>query len=104
MPTDLGAEAHSQRWLADMFALYVKTQNFHWHASGPHCRDHHLLLGEQGDQIFATIDAIVTKPMRETHELCDKYNEVATARDRVWIGEAQRRIWFLYEASRHAES
>ena len=37
--------------LADMFALYVKTKNFHWHVSGPHFRDYHLLLDEQGDQI-----------------------------------------------------
>jgi hypothetical protein len=41
-----------------MFALYVKTKNFHWHVCGPHFRDYHLLLDEQGDQIFATIDAI----------------------------------------------
>ena len=40
--------------LADMFALYVKTKNFHWHMSGPHFRDYHLLLDEQGEQIFAT--------------------------------------------------
>src|SRR5260370_3168183 len=40
--------------LADMFALYLKTKNFHWHMSGPHFRDYHLLLDEQGDQIFAT--------------------------------------------------
>ena len=43
--------------LADMFALYVKTKNFHWHVSGAHFRDYHLLLDEQGDQIFATTDA-----------------------------------------------
>jgi starvation-inducible DNA-binding protein len=40
--------------LADMFALYLKTKNFHWHMSGPHFRDYHLLLDEQGDHIFAT--------------------------------------------------
>src|SRR6202451_1080856 len=39
--------------LADVFALYLKTKNFHWHMSGPHFRDYHLLLDEQGDQIFA---------------------------------------------------
>jgi hypothetical protein len=39
--------------LADVFALYLKTKNFHWHVSGPHFRDYHLLLDEQGDQIFA---------------------------------------------------
>ena len=47
--------------LADMFALYVKTKNFHWHMSGPHFRDYHLLLDEQGDQIFATTDAIAER-------------------------------------------
>lgn len=44
--------------LADMFALYLKTKNFHWHMSGPHFHDYHLLLDEQADQIFATTDAI----------------------------------------------
>src|ERR1700716_1529361 len=47
--------------LADMFALYLKTKNFHWHVSGPHFRDYHLLLDEQGDQIFATTDVIAER-------------------------------------------
>jgi len=47
--------------LADMFALYVKTKNFHWHMSGPHFRDYHLMLDEQSDQIFATTDAIAER-------------------------------------------
>src|SRR3989475_12533420 len=47
--------------LADMFGLYMKTKNFHWHVSGPHFRDYHLLLDEQGDQIFATTDAIAER-------------------------------------------
>src|SRR5271167_638944 len=47
--------------LADLFALYIKTKNFHWHVSGPHFRDYHLLLDEQGDQIFATTDAIAER-------------------------------------------
>ncbi|RAI25999.1 DNA starvation/stationary phase protection protein, partial [Rhodoplanes serenus] len=47
--------------LADMFALYLKTKNFHWHLSGPHFRDYHLMLDEQGDQIFATTDAIAER-------------------------------------------
>jgi starvation-inducible DNA-binding protein len=47
--------------LADMFALYVKTKNFHWHVSGPHFRDYHLLLDEQSAQIFATTDAIAER-------------------------------------------
>src|ERR1700733_11187898 len=47
--------------LADMFGLYLKTKNFHWHMSGPHFRDYHLLLDEQGDQIFASTDAIAER-------------------------------------------
>ena len=47
--------------LADMFALYVKTKNFHWHMSGPHFRDYHLLLDDQSEQIFATTDAIAER-------------------------------------------
>ena len=47
--------------LADVFALYVKTKNFHWHMSGPHFRDYHLLLDEQADQLFAMTDAIAER-------------------------------------------
>src|SRR5580704_17775392 len=47
--------------LADVFALYLKTKNFHWHMSGPHFRDYHLLLDEQGDQIFAMTDDIAER-------------------------------------------
>ncbi len=47
--------------LADVFALYLKTKNFHWHMSGPHFRDYHLLLDEQGDQIFAMTDPIAER-------------------------------------------
>jgi starvation-inducible DNA-binding protein len=47
--------------LADMFALYVKTKNFHWHIGGPHFRDYHRLLDEQADQIFATTDPIAER-------------------------------------------
>ncbi|HLG82448.1 MAG TPA: DNA starvation/stationary phase protection protein [Bradyrhizobium sp.] len=66
-PTDLTPEAVRDIsgalniLLADMFALYLKTKNFHWHVSGPHFRDYHLLLDEQGDQIFATTDAIAER-------------------------------------------
>ncbi|KOQ36344.1 Dps family protein, partial [Achromobacter xylosoxidans] len=58
-PTDLAAAATRDisavlnQVLADVFALYLKTKNFHWHVSGPHFRDYHLLLDEQGDQLFA---------------------------------------------------
>ena len=47
--------------LADVFALYVKTKNFHWHMSGPHFRDYHLLLDEQGEQLFAMTDPIAER-------------------------------------------
>jgi starvation-inducible DNA-binding protein len=47
--------------LADVFALYLKTKNFHWHMSGPHFRDYHLLLDEQGSQIFAMTDDIAER-------------------------------------------
>src|SRR5262245_40544754 len=134
--------------LADMFALYLKTKNFHWHVSGPHFRDYHLMLDEQGEQIFAATDAIaervrkiggttlrsighigrlqrlmdndadfvtpedmlaelrddnkqLTASMRETHDLCDEHGDVATASLlEVWIDEAERRTWFLFEAGR----
>jgi starvation-inducible DNA-binding protein len=131
-----------------MFALYFKTKNFHWHMSGPHFRDYHLLLDEHSDQILATTDAIaervrklggitlrsvghvgrlqrildndaefvaaddmlaelrddnkqLTASLRETHGLCDEHGDVATASLlEVWIDEAERRTWFLFEASR----
>jgi len=143
---DLSAELNAL--LADTFAIYMKTKNFHWHMSGPHFRDYHLLLDEQADQIFASSDAIaervrklggttlrsvghikriqrladndaefvtpedmlaelrednmqLTSYMRETHALCDKYNDVATASLlENWIDEAERRVWFLFEAGR----
>ncbi|MEO6823133.1 MAG: DNA starvation/stationary phase protection protein, partial [Nitrosospira sp.] len=47
--------------LADVYALYLKTKNFHWHMSGPHFRDYHLLLDEQGDQLFAMADPIAER-------------------------------------------
>jgi starvation-inducible DNA-binding protein len=56
---DVAAELNTL--LADSFALYVKTKNFHWHMSGPHFRDYHLLLDEQADQVFATIDPMAER-------------------------------------------
>jgi starvation-inducible DNA-binding protein len=136
--------------LADMLALYMKTKNFHWHMSGPHFRDYHLMLDDQSDQIFATTDALaervrkiggltlrsighvgrlqrvldndadfVTAPdmlaelrddnrqlaahLRETHGLCDEHDDVASASLlETWIDEAERRAWFLFEATRGA--
>jgi starvation-inducible DNA-binding protein len=137
--------------LADTFALYVKTKNFHWHVSGPHFRDYHLLLDEQAEQIFATTDVLaervrkiggmtlrsigqiaalssiedndedyvapgdmlrqllndhkaVIAKMRAAHDLCDKHEDVATASElEVFIDGAERRCWFLFEASRTAD-
>ena len=131
--------------LADVFALYVKTKNFHWHMSGSHFRDYHLLLDEHGDQIFAMTDAIaerarkiggrtihsigeishhqriqdndeeypdardmlaelrddnqhLTRWLRQTHEVCEQYKDVATASLlEVWIDETERRAWLLSE-------
>jgi starvation-inducible DNA-binding protein len=66
-PTGLGDNARRDitgalnALLADVFALYLKTKNFHWHVSGPHFRDYHLLLDEQGDQIFAITDDIAER-------------------------------------------
>ena len=65
--TDLGAEATRdvsaalKTLLADVFALYLKTKNFHWHMSGPHFRDYHTLLDEQSDQIFAMTDVLAER-------------------------------------------
>ena len=66
-PSALGPEAVKNisgalnALLADVFALYLKTKNFHWHASGPHFRDYHLLLDEHADQIFAMTDDIAER-------------------------------------------
>ena len=85
-PTDLGANGNRdipaalRALLADVFALYVKTKNFHWHMSGSHFRDYHLLLDEQSGQIFAMTD-----------DIAERAN---------WIDEAERRVWFLHEPGR----
>jgi starvation-inducible DNA-binding protein len=66
-PSDLGAKASKDiaagmnGILADVFALYIKTKNFHWHMSGPHFRDYHLLLDEQADQLYAMTDPIAER-------------------------------------------
>src|SRR5271170_1114986 len=66
-PSDLGAEASKDiaggmnAILADVFALYLKTKNFHWHMSGPHFRDYHLLLDEQADALYAMTDPIAER-------------------------------------------
>jgi starvation-inducible DNA-binding protein len=66
-PTDLGGDAVAEiskvlrHLLADVFVLYLKTKNFHWHMSGPHFRDYHLLLDEQSEQIFSMTDDIAER-------------------------------------------
>ena len=66
-PTDLSPEATRDiggamnAILADVFALYLKTKNFHWHLSGPHFRDYHLMFDEQGEQLFAMTDPIAER-------------------------------------------
>ena len=153
-PTDLKTGANRdipaalRALLADVFALYIKTKNFHWHMSGPHFRDYHLLLDEQSEQIIAMTDDVaerarkiggttlrsighiareqrildndaeyvdpkdmlaelrsdnqqLIREMRRVHELCDEYDDVATASLlENWIDEAERRVWFLYESRR----
>ena len=66
-PSDIDAQAVTEisgalnALLADVFSLYLKTKNFHWHMSGPHFRDYHLLLDDHGDQIFAMTDDIAER-------------------------------------------
>jgi starvation-inducible DNA-binding protein len=153
-PTDLDQQgvasicADLNGIVADAFALYLKTKNFHWHMSGPHFRDYHLLLDEQGSEILASIDPLAERvrklggdtlrsishvgriqtikdnnetyvapadmlrelmadnkhivgKYRECHEVCDKFSDSATASLlETAIDEAEKRIWFLFEASR----
>jgi starvation-inducible DNA-binding protein len=63
--------------LADLFTLYVKTKNFHWHVSGPHFRDYHLLLDEQGDQILATTDAMAERVRKIGGETLRSIGQIA---------------------------
>ena len=156
-PTDLDDKAVSKiveqvnGLVADAYALYVKTKNFHWHVSGPNFRDYHLLLDEQADQIYASIDPLaervrklgrttlrsigdigrharitdndeefvapydmlvelmndnksVAAAMREAHETCEDARDAGTASLlEVFIDEAERRTWFLFECARGAD-
>ncbi|MEY4707976.1 MAG: hypothetical protein RJB58_1699 [Pseudomonadota bacterium] len=138
--------------VADSYALYTKNKNFHWHVSGPHFRDYHLLFDEQATEIFATIDELaervrklgartvhsigeiarlqsikdndrdfvspgdmlvelmndnkqVIRRMRTAHEIADKHEDVATASIlENFIDAAEKRNWFLFEASRTGTS
>jgi starvation-inducible DNA-binding protein len=133
---------------ADVFALYLKTKNFHWHMSRPHFRDYHLLLDDQATQIFAIADDIaervrkiggqtlrsvghiarlqriadndqdfvpardmllelhadnraLVERLRAAHEVASRANDYATTSlIEVWIDEAERRAWFLFESTR----
>jgi len=150
-PSDIDAKAVTDitgglnALLADVFRMYVKTKNFHWHMSGRHFRDYHLLLDQHAEQIFAMTDDVaerarklggtslrsigdiarhqrikdndsdsvapadmltelcadnqlLTRSLRATHEVCDKYDDVATASlIENWIDETERRVWFLSE-------
>jgi len=153
-PTDLAPDAVDEisaalnTVLADTFALFLKTKNFHWHVSGRHFRDYHLLLDEQSAAIIATTDEIaervrkiggttlrsighiaklqtladnnedyvparemlrelmndnkkVVANLRKAHEIADSHDDVATASLlENFIDEAEKRTWFLFEASR----
>jgi len=155
-PTDLKSNAAKtvaealNGLLADTFALYLKTKNFHWHVSGPHFRDYHLMLDEQAAEIFAVTDDIaervrktgnttlrsigdiarhqsikdndsdfvaptdmlrelrddnlgLVEALREAKEIADTAKDNATsAMIDDWTDQAERRAWFLFEASRKA--
>src|SRR4029077_5639295 len=82
-PTDLTSNATRDlsaaltTLLADIFALYIKTKNFHWHMSGPHFRDYHLLLDEQSAQIFAPTDAIAERVRKIGGKTVHSIGEIA---------------------------
>ena len=84
-PIDLGANATRDiagalnGLLADVFALYMKTKNFHWHMSGPHFRDYHLMLDEQSDQIFAMTDVLAERVRKIGHLTLHSIGEIARA-------------------------
>jgi starvation-inducible DNA-binding protein len=153
-PSDLGANAVGDitgalnSVLADVFVLYMKTKNFHWHVSGPNFRDHHLMFDEQAAELFAMTDPIaervrkigghtlhsiagiarlktipeneaeyvdpqamlgelrednqaLIRRLRAAHDVCDEHDDVASeSLIEVWIDEAEKRVWFLFEAGR----
>jgi starvation-inducible DNA-binding protein len=134
--------------LADVYALYIKTKNFHWHVSGPYFRDYHGLLEEHADELLGITDAIaervrklgattlrsvghiarlqtvvdndtsyvqphsmflelhddhnaLVRRLRSLHSVCSGCGDVATAGLlEVWIDEAERRKWILFEVTR----
>jgi len=82
-PTDLSRKGTAQiaealrHLLADVFVLYIKTKNFHWHMSGPHFRDYHLLLDEHADQIFAISDDIAERARKIGETTLHSIGEIA---------------------------
>ena len=138
--------------LADSFALFFKTKNFHWHMSGPHFRDYHLMLDEQATQIFAGTDVIAERVRKtgnttlrsigdiarhqtltdndadyvspadmlaelrdDNLKLVESFRAVKDAAEEAkdnatsgivdeWTDQAEERAWFLFEASRNADS
>ena len=157
-PIDLSQKAVAEmteilnHLVADAFALYVKTKNFHWHVSGPHFRSYHLMLDDQADQIYATIDELAERvrklggatvrsigdiarlqrikdndddfvpplqmlrelmadnkatiaAMRSAHKKAEDNNDIGTAALlETFIDGAERRNWFLFEASRTGDN
>ena len=153
-PSDLASDAvvalsgELNALLADTFALYVKTKNFHWHVSGPHFRSYHELFDQHAGEIIAMTDGIAERvrkigggtlrsiahigrlqrvknndesfvppgdmlrelmednkalasAMRQAHAVCDAHRDLASASLlENWIDEAEKRVWFLFEASR----
>jgi len=156
-PTDLSTKAVEQMTqalnalLADTYALYFKTKNFHWHVSGPHFRSYHLLFDEQAKELFETTDDLAERVrklggstlksmahssklqrlkdneedyvaptdmlrelmsdnksmmtnLREAHRIADDNGDIGTASMlEVFIDGAEKRNWFLFEASRNPD-
>jgi starvation-inducible DNA-binding protein len=156
-PTDLPEETVTavsealNALLADTYALFIKTKNFHWHVSGPHFRSYHLLFDDQATQIFETTDELAERvrkiggatirsiaqierlkrlqeneqdfvsprdmlrelmadnkkmmaSMREAHKVAAEHDDIGTASMlEVFIDGAEKRNWFLFEASRAAD-
>ena len=156
-PTDLSPDAVAQisdglnGLVADTYALYFKTKNFHWHVSGPHFRDYHLLFDEQAKELFETTDELAERVrkiggatlrsighiarlqrvqdndrdfvpprdmlrelmadnkammanLRDVHGIAEDHGDIGTSSMlEVFIDGAEKRNWFLFEASRQAE-
>jgi starvation-inducible DNA-binding protein len=79
LPSDIAVEINGAltNLLVDVFAWYLKTRNFHWHMSGPHFRDYHLLLDEQADQVFAMVDAVAERCRKIGGQTIRSVGEVA---------------------------